>query len=209
MAEYHDRLQEVERYKAKLKENKQLVDEARRNKGLLTQALQLKDETMESLKRLKKLFEATKKQLEVATLEVSKVRGELDGALVEISELEKSIPTEREAAVQEYLSSSTFHLAIKPHCAQEARFEKRKWMAVLDRYDDGSILRKYHEDIDEHHRKGETFVLAINPSSEDESDNEGSADAQTQHGEEGLGDAEDDGRTRSDTARGSASDENE
>ncbi|RXH83390.1 hypothetical protein DVH24_005643 [Malus domestica] len=110
MAEYHDRLQEVERYKAKLKENKQLVDEARRNKGLLTQALQLKDETMESLKRrngenlrLKKLFEATKKQLEVATLEVSKVRGELDGALVEISELEKSIPTEREAAVQEYL----------------------------------------------------------------------------------------------------------
>ncbi|KAM1460845.1 hypothetical protein ACFXTO_046092 [Malus domestica] len=51
MAEYHDRLQEVERYKAKLKENKQLVDEARRNKGLLTQALQLKDETMESLKR--------------------------------------------------------------------------------------------------------------------------------------------------------------
>nr|XP_028945213.1 uncharacterized protein LOC114819761 [Malus domestica] len=101
MAEYHDRLQEVERYKAKLKENKQLVDEARRNKGLLTQALQLKDETMESLKRrngenlrLKKLFEATKKQLEVATLEVSKVRGELDGALVEISELEKSIPTD-------------------------------------------------------------------------------------------------------------------
>ncbi|KAM1357191.1 hypothetical protein ACFX2H_031034 [Malus domestica] len=216
MAEYHDRLQEVERYKAKLNENKQLVDEARRNKGLLTQALQLKDETMESLKRrngenlrLKKLFEATKKQLEVATLEVSKVRGELDGALVEISELEKSIPTEREAAVQEYLSSSTFHLAIKPHCAQEARFEKRKWMAVLDRYDDGSILRKYHEDIDEHHRKGETFVLAVDPSSEDESDNEGSADAQTQHGEEGLGDAEDDGRTRSDTARGSASDENE
>ncbi|KAM1872507.1 hypothetical protein ACFX13_006456 [Malus domestica] len=216
MAEYHDRLQEVERYKAKLKENKQLVDEARRNKRLLTQALQLKDETMESLKRrngenlrLKKLFEATKKQLEVATLEVSKVRGELDGALVEISELEKSIPTEREAAVQEYLSSSTFHLAIKPHCAQEARFEKRKWMAVLDRYDDGSILRKYHEDIDEHHRKGETFVLAVDPSSEDESDNEGSADAQTQHGEEGLGDAEDDGRTRSDTARGSASDENE
>ncbi|KAM1503185.1 hypothetical protein ACFXTO_028451 [Malus domestica] len=216
MAEYHDRLQEVERYKAKLKENKQLVDEARRNKGLLTQALQLKDETMESLKRrngenlrLKKLFEATKKQLEVATLEVSKVRGELDGALVEISELEKSIPTEREAAVQEYLSSSTFHLAIKPHCAQEARFEKRKWMVVLDRYDDGSILRKYHEDIDEHHRKGETFVLAVDPSSEDESDNEGSADAQTQHGEEGLGDAEDDGRTRSDTARGSASDENE
>ncbi|RXH85825.1 hypothetical protein DVH24_014409 [Malus domestica] len=174
MAEYHDRLQEVERYKAKLKENKQLVDEARMNKGLLTQALQLKDETMESLKRrngenlrLKKLFEATKKQLEVATLEVSKVRGELDGALVEISELEKSIPTEREAAVQEYLN------------------------------------------IDEHHRKGETFVLAVDPSSEDESDNEGSADAQTQHGEEGLGDAEDDGRTRSDTARGSASDENE
>ncbi|KAM2397688.1 hypothetical protein ACFXTH_034460 [Malus domestica] len=216
MAEYHDRLQKVERYKAKLKENKQLVDEARKNKGLLTQALQLKDETMESLKRrngenlrLKKLLEATKKQLEVATLEVSKVRGELDGALVEISELEKSIPTEREAAVQEYLSSSTFHLAIKPYCAQEARFEKRKWMAVLDRYDDGSILRKYHEDIDEHHRKGETFVLAVDPSSEDESDNEGSADAQTQHGEEDLGDAEDDGRTRSDTARGSASDENE
>ncbi|KAM1665829.1 hypothetical protein ACFX1X_045529 [Malus domestica] len=216
MAEYHDRLQEVERYKAKLKENKQLVDEARRNKGLLTQALQLKDETMESLKRrngenlrLKKLFEATKKQFEVATLEVSKVRGELDGALVEISELEKSIPTEREAAVQEYLSSSTFHLAIKPYCAQEARFEKRKWMAVLDRYDDGSILRKYHEDIDEHHRKGETFVLAVDPSSEDESDNEGNADAQTQHGEEDLGDAEDDGRMRSDTARGSASDENE
>ncbi|XP_050145504.1 uncharacterized protein LOC126621144 isoform X2 [Malus sylvestris] len=216
MAEYHDRLQEVERYKAKLKENKQLVDEARRNKGLLTQALQLKDETMESLKRrngenlrLKKLLEATKKQFEVATLEVSKVRGELDGALVEISELEKSIPTEREAAVQEYLSSSTFHLAIKPYCAQEARFEKRKWMAVLDRYDDGSILRKYHEDIDEHHRKGETFVLAVDPSSEDESDNEGSADAQTQHGEEDLRDAEDDGRTRSDTARGSASDENE
>ncbi|KAM1183941.1 hypothetical protein ACFX19_002232 [Malus domestica] len=82
-------------------------------------------------------------------------------------------------------------------------------MAVLDRYDDGSILRKYHEDIDEHHRKGETFVLAVDPSSEDESDNKGSADAQTQHGEEDLGDAEDDGRTRSDTARGSASDKNE
>lgn len=216
MAECDDRLREGERCKAKLKEGKQLVDESRRNKGLLTQALQLKDENMESLKRrnrenlrLKQLFEATKKQLEVATCEGSKVREELDGALIEISELKKSIPTEREAAVQEYLGSSAFHLAIKPHCTREAHFEKRKWMAVLDRYDDGSILRKYREDIDEHHRKGESFVLAVDPSSEDESDNEDSADAQTRHGEEDLGDAEDDGGTRSDTARGSTSDEDE
>ncbi|KAB2604780.1 GRIP domain-containing protein RUD3-like [Pyrus ussuriensis x Pyrus communis] len=167
MTEYDDRLREAERYKANLKENKQLVNDARKNKKLLTKVVQLKDQAMERLTRwngenvrLKKLFEVTNRQLEAATLEASKVNEELDGALVKVSELKGCILNEREAAVQEFLGSQAFHRAIRPHCTRKVHFEKRKWMA----------------EIDEYRQKGETFALAVDPSNEEESDDEASVD---------------------------------
>ncbi|KAM1011122.1 hypothetical protein ACFX13_047259 [Malus domestica] len=73
----------------------------------LADAIYLKNQNFKSLKmrngenvRLKKQFEVTKKQLETTILEVSKVKGELDNALVEVFGLKKSIPTERNATVQ-------------------------------------------------------------------------------------------------------------
>ncbi|CAN6717305.1 unnamed protein product [Malus baccata var. baccata] len=214
MAEYHDRLREAERCKVKLKENKQLVNDARETSRALAEAIKVKDQHFESLKRrngenlrLKVQLEATKEQLETTMLEVSKVKGELDSALVEVSELKSSIPTEKEIAVKEFLGSQAFLHVLRPRCTREVHFEKRKWMAVLDRYDDGSVLRKYHEEIDEHHRKGETFDLAVYYSSTDESGDEASADEQSHQGADEFGDAENGGRTQSDMIRGSTSDE--
>ncbi|KAM2481834.1 hypothetical protein PS1_005301 [Malus domestica] len=51
MAEYHDRLREAERCKVKLKENKQLVNDARKTIKALAEAIQVKDQHFESLKR--------------------------------------------------------------------------------------------------------------------------------------------------------------
>ena len=123
MTEYDDRLREVERYKAKFKENKQLVNDARKMSKALADAIRLKDQNFKSLKRrngenvrLKKQLEATKEQLETTILEVSKVKEELDSALVEVFRLKMSIPTERDAAVQEFLGSQAFHDAFRPHC---------------------------------------------------------------------------------------------
>ncbi|XP_050117600.1 uncharacterized protein LOC126595306 [Malus sylvestris] len=168
MIEYDDRLREVERYKANFKENKQLVNDARKMSKALADAIRLKDENFESLKRwngenvrLKKQLEATKEQLETTILEVSKVKGELDSALVEVSGLKMSIPTERDAAVQEFLGSQAFHDAFRPHCIRAVNFEKRKWMAILERYDNGNIIRKYRDEMDEYRQKGEAFVLAV------------------------------------------------
>ncbi|CAN6719972.1 unnamed protein product [Malus baccata var. baccata] len=186
MAEYHDRLREAERCKVKLKENKQLVNDARKTSKALAEAIQVKDQHFESLKRR---------------------NGELDSALVEVSELKSRIPTEKEAAVKEFLGSQAFLHVLRPRCTQEVHFEKRKWMVVLDRYDDGSVLRKYREQIDEHHRKGETFDLAVYYSSADESGVEASADEQSHQGDDEFGDAENGGRTQSDMIRGSTSDE--
>ncbi|CAN6694208.1 unnamed protein product [Malus baccata var. baccata] len=205
MAEYHDRLREADRCKVKLKENKQLVDDARKTSKTLAEAIKVKDQHFESLKRRN----ATKKQLETTMLEVSKVKGELDSALVEVSELKSSIPTEKEAAVNEFLGSQAFLHVLRPRCTQEVHFEKRKWMAVLDRYDDGSVLRKYREEIDEHHRKGETFDLAVYSSSADESGDDASADEQSHQGDDEVGDAENGGRTQSDMIRGSTSEEDD
>ncbi|CAN6713087.1 unnamed protein product [Malus baccata var. baccata] len=181
MAEYHDRLREAERCKRRNGENL----------------------------RLKVQLEATMKQLETTMLEVSKVKGELDSALVEVSELKSMIPTEKEAAVKEFLGSQAFLHVLRPRCTREVHFEKRKWMAVLDRYDDGSVLQKYREEIDEHHRKGETFDLAVYYSSADESGDEASADEQNHQGDDEFGDAENGSRTQSDMIRGSTSDEDD
>ncbi|KAM1787106.1 hypothetical protein FF1_037270 [Malus domestica] len=193
MTEYDDRLREFERYKAKFKENKQFVNDARKTSKALADAIRLKDENFESLKRrngenvrLKKQLEATKEQLETTILEVSKVKGELDSALVEVYRLKRSIPTERDAAVQEFFGSQAFHDAFRPHCIRATNFEKRKWMAVLE----------------------------LDPSSNDDSDNEASISEQSQESEDGPGDAEegadDDGvETQSDIVRGSASDEDD
>ncbi|CAN6570751.1 unnamed protein product [Malus baccata var. baccata] len=133
MTEYDDRLREVEQYKAKFKENKQLVNNARKTSKALADAIRLKDENFESLKRqngenmrLKKQLETTKEQFETTILEISKVKGELDSALVEVSGLKMSIPTERNAVVQEFLGSQAFHDAFRPHCIRAANFEKRK-----------------------------------------------------------------------------------
>ncbi|CAN6588724.1 unnamed protein product [Malus baccata var. baccata] len=182
----------------------------------LCEAIQVKDQHFESLKRrngenlrLTVQLKATKKQLETTMLEVSKVKGELDSALVEVSELKSSIPTEKEAVVKEFLGSQTFLHVLRPRCTWEVHFEKKKWMVVLDRYDDGSVLRKYREEIDKHHRKGETFDLAVYSSSADESGDEASADKQSHQGDDEFGDAENGGRTQSDMIRGSTSDEDD
>ncbi|KAM1035085.1 hypothetical protein ACFX2A_039286 [Malus domestica] len=213
MTEYDDRLREVERYKAKFKENKQLVNDATKTSKALAYAIRLKDENFESLKRrngenvrLKKQLEATKEQLETTILEVSKVKGELDSALVEVSGLKMSILTERDAAVQEFLGSQAFHDAFRPHYIRAANFEKRKWMAFLERYDNGNIIRKYRDEIDEYRQKGEAFVLAIDPNSDDDSDNKASISEQSQESENGPGDVEEDGdddgvETQSDIVR--------
>lgn len=221
MTKYDDRLREVERYKMKFKENKQLVDEARKKCKALTEAVQLKNQTLERLRgrngenlRLKLQLEMTKKQLEETILEASKVREELDSAMAEVYELKKSIPTKREATIQEFLCSQAFCHAIRPHYTQEIQLEKRKWMAILERYDNGSIIDKYHEKMEEYRQKGETFVLTLDPSSEDESEDKASVDEQTQQGENDLGDVEDGsdgdrGETENDIVRGSTSDEDD
>ncbi|KAM2825023.1 hypothetical protein COP1_034873 [Malus domestica] len=200
ITEYDDRLREVEWYKAKFKENKQFVNDARKTSKALVDAIFLKDENFESLKRqngenvrLKKQLEATKEQLETTILEVSKVKRELDSALVEVSGLKRNIPTERDAVVQEFLGSQAFHDAFRPHCIRAANFEKRKWMVVLERYNNGSIIRKYRDEMDEYRQKGETFILAVDPSSDDNSDNEASISEQSQESEDGPGDAEEGG----------------
>ena len=221
MTEYDDKLREVERYKAKFKENNQLVNDARNTSKALAEAIRLKDQHFESLKRrndenvrLKKQLEGTGKQLETTILEVSKVKGELDSALVEVSELKRSIPTERDVAVQEFLGSQAFQDAFKPHCIRAANFEKRKSIAILELYDNGSIIQKYRDEMDEYRQRGEAFVLAVDPSNEDDSDNEASVGEQSQGSEDGSGDTEDGGdddavETQSDIVRGSASDEDE
>ncbi|CAN6698291.1 unnamed protein product [Malus baccata var. baccata] len=130
MAEYDDRLSEVERYKVKFKENKQLVNNAKKTSKALVDAIRLKDENFESLKRQ--------------------------------NGLKRSIPTERDVAVQEFL-------------------------------DNGSIIRKYRDEMDEYRQKGEAFVLAVDPSNDDNSDNEASISEQSQESEDGPGDAEEGG----------------
>ncbi|XP_050141550.1 uncharacterized protein LOC126617500 [Malus sylvestris] len=147
MTEYDDRLRKVERYKEKFKENKQLVNDARKTSKALADAIHLKVENFKSLKRrngenvrLKKQLEATKEELETTILEVFKVKGELDSALVEVSGLKRSIPTERNVVVQEFLGSQGFHDAFRPHGIRAANFKKRKWMAFLKRYDNGNII---------------------------------------------------------------------
>ncbi|RXI05374.1 hypothetical protein DVH24_006631 [Malus domestica] len=102
---------------------------------------------------LKKQLEVTKKQLETTIIEVSKVKWELQSALVEVSGLKMSMPTERDAAVQEFL---------------------------------------------------------VDPSSDDDSDNEASIGEQSQESEDGLEDADECGdgdvvETQSDIVRGSTS----
>ncbi|CAN6692581.1 unnamed protein product [Malus baccata var. baccata] len=197
MTEYDDILLEVERYKVKFKENKQFVNDTRKTSKALADAIRLKDENFKSLKRrngenvrLKKQLEATKEQLETTILEVSKVSG-----------LKMSIPTERDAAVQEFLGSQAFHDAFRPHCIRAANFEKRKWMA-------------YRDEMDEYRQKGEAFVLAVDPSSDNDSDNKASINEQSHESEDDPGDAEEGGdgdgvETQSDSVRGSASDEDD
>ncbi|CAN6551873.1 unnamed protein product [Malus baccata var. baccata] len=119
MIEYDDRLREVERYKAKFKENKQLVNDARKTSKALVENV-----------KLKKQLEATKEQLETTILE------------------------------------------------------------------------------------GEAFVLAVDPNSDDDSDNKASISEQSQESEDGLGDAEEGGdddrvETHSDIVKGSTSDEDD
>ncbi|CAN6686905.1 unnamed protein product [Malus baccata var. baccata] len=208
MTEYDDRLREVERYKAKFKENKQLVNDTRKTSKALANAIHLKDENFESLKM------RNGENLETTILEVSKVKGELDSALVEVFGLKRSIPIERDAAVHEFLGSQAFHDAFRPHCIRAANFEKRKWMVVLERYDNGSIIRKYRDEMDEYQQKGEAFVLVVDPSSDDDFDNEASINEQFQKSEDGPGDAEEGGdgdgvETQSDIVRGSTSDEDD
>ncbi|KAB2612201.1 hypothetical protein D8674_041706 [Pyrus ussuriensis x Pyrus communis] len=73
-----------------------------------------------------------------------------------------------------------------PHYTQEIQLEKRKWMAILERYDNGSIINKYHEEMEEYRQKGENDLGDV----EDGSDG-------------------DRGETESDIVRGSTSDEDD
>ncbi|KAM2832279.1 hypothetical protein COP2_033000 [Malus domestica] len=125
-----------------------------------------------------------------------------------------SIPTERYAAVQEFLGSQAFHDAFRPHSIRATNFEKRKWMAVFEHYDNGSIIRKYRDEMDEYQQKDEAFVLAVDPSSDNDSDNEASISEQSQESEDGPEDAKECGdgdgvETQSDIVKGSASDEDD
>ncbi|KAM1171006.1 hypothetical protein ACFX2G_021788 [Malus domestica] len=68
--------------------------------------------------------------------------------------------------------------------------------------------------MDEYQQKGEAFVLAVDPNSDDDSDNEASISEQSQESEDGPGDADeggdDDGvETQSDIVRGLTSDEDD
>ncbi|KAB2615818.1 GRIP domain-containing protein RUD3-like [Pyrus ussuriensis x Pyrus communis] len=91
MIEYDDKLREVERYKAKFKENKRFMDDTRKKSKALIERL-----TRRNGENLR-----LKKELEMTILEASKVKGKLDSALVEVSKLKGSIPTERETVVSE------------------------------------------------------------------------------------------------------------
>ncbi|RXH78510.1 hypothetical protein DVH24_002028 [Malus domestica] len=87
-------------------------------------------------------------------------------------------------------------------------------MAVLERYDNGSIIRKYHDEMDEYLQKGEAFVLVVDPSSDDDFDNEASMSEQSQESEDGPKDAEEGGdgngvKTQGDIVRGSVSNEDD
>ncbi|CAN6680775.1 unnamed protein product [Malus baccata var. baccata] len=157
------------RYKAKFKENKQLVNDARKTCKALADAIRLKDEK----------FETTKEQLETTILEVSKVKWELDSALVEVSGLKMSIPTERNAVVQEFLGSQAFHDAFRPQC-----------------------IRAYCDEMDAYRQKGETFVLTVDPNSDDDFDNKASINAEESGDDDRV-------ETQSDIVRGSASDEDD
>ncbi|CAN6679737.1 unnamed protein product [Malus baccata var. baccata] len=68
--------------------------------------------------------------------------------------------------------------------------------------------------MDEYRQKGEAFVLAVDPSSDDDSDNEASISEQSQESEDGPGDAEEGGdgdgvETHGDIVRGSTLDEDD
>ncbi|RXI04596.1 hypothetical protein DVH24_038870 [Malus domestica] len=133
---------------------------------------------------------------------------------VERYKAEEEYPTERDADVHEFLGSQAFHDAFRPHCIRAVNFEKRKWMVVLERYDNGSIIRKYRDEIDEYQQNGQAFVIAVDPSSDYDSDNEASIIEQSQESKDGPGDAEECGdgdevETQSDIVRGSASDEDD
>ncbi|RXH71094.1 hypothetical protein DVH24_015716 [Malus domestica] len=184
MTEYDDRLREVERYKMKLQESKQLVDNARKTSKALTEAVQLRDQTLEMLKRRNGENLRLKKQLEATILKASKAKWE------------------------------AFHHVIRPYCAQEIQLKKKKWMTILERYDGGGIIKKYRAEMKEHRQKGEPFVLELNPSSGDESEDDTSANEQTQQGEDGLEDAEDGGdndvgETQHDNVESSTSEEDD
>ncbi|KAM1691740.1 hypothetical protein ACFXTN_030488 [Malus domestica] len=116
MTEYNERLREVERYTTKFKENKQFVDDARKKSKALTEAVQLNDQTFERLTRRNDENLRLNKQLEATILEASKVKWGLDSALVEVSELNWNIPTEREIVMQEFLGSQAFRYTIRHHC---------------------------------------------------------------------------------------------
>ncbi|KAM0965408.1 hypothetical protein ACFX2C_021321 [Malus domestica] len=230
MTEYDDRLREVERYKAKFKENKQLVNDVRNTSKALADAIHLKDENFKSLKRrngenvrLKKQLEATKEQLETTILEVSKVKGELDSALVEVFGLKMSIPTERDAAVQE---TTILEVSKVKGELDSALVEVSGLKMSIPTERDAAVQeflgsQAFHDAFRPHCIRAANFekrkmmaVFELDPNSDDDSDNEASISEQSQESEDGPGDADeggdDDGvETQSDIVRGSTSDEDD
>ncbi|CAN6711594.1 unnamed protein product [Malus baccata var. baccata] len=84
-------------------------------------------------------------------------------------------------------------------------------MAIVERYHDGGIIDKYREEMEEHRRNGEPFILELDPSSDEESEDGASIDEQTQQGENGLRDADDgdEGETHHDVIESSTSGEDD
>ncbi|KAM2431913.1 hypothetical protein ACFX1W_019175 [Malus domestica] len=64
-------------------------------------------------------------------------------------------------------------------------------MTILKRYDDEGILDKYREEMEEHRLTGEPFILELDPSNGEESEDNTCADEQTQQGEDSPENAKD------------------
>ncbi|CAN6542230.1 unnamed protein product [Malus baccata var. baccata] len=77
----------------------------------------LKNQSLERLKRPNDENLRPKKHLKATILEVSKVKGKQDSALVKVEKLKNSLPPEREIDVHEFLGTQAFHYVIGPHCA--------------------------------------------------------------------------------------------
>ncbi|KAM2864410.1 hypothetical protein FF1_023069 [Malus domestica] len=82
-------------------------------------------------------------------------------------------------------------------------------VTIVEALSESTVMRWMSTD-----KRVKAFVLSVDPSSDNDSDNEASINEQSQKGEDGLGDAKEGGdgdgvETQSDIVRGSASDDDD